>query len=496
MTYFSGLYNKIKLPKKRSNNSIGLRNAQIGAVYSIGKHYCLFEKEAALVVMPTGSGKTAVLALTPFLLESKRVLVLSSSRLVRGQITEELKTLDILKRLGVFNESINLPKCKEIFKQIDSIDEWNKLKEYDFIIGIPKSLTAGFKQDIYPPDNLFDLILVDESHHLPAATWTEITNQFPNSKKVFFTATPFRRDKKEIKGKLIYSYPLSKAYEDKIFGEVGYYAINANDIDKAEKDLLIAKKAEAIFNEDRTAGFEHFLMVRTKHKKHANELNKLYNSNTNLNLKVVHSEHSYSHIKATIAKLKNKELDGIICVNMLAEGFDFPSLKIAAIHEHHKSLAVTLQFIGRFARTNAPNLGPAKFIAAESDIILGQKHLMYQDGAIWSNIIVNLSENAISDIQENQEFIGRFIDKTEDEIHDKMGISLSVLKPFSHIKIFRTRDFDIEGKIDIGNQKIIFHQIDEANSTSVFITVNANKPKWIEIDDIKDISYLFIHFVL
>ena len=48
---------------------------------------------------------------------------------------------------------------------------------------------------------------------------------------------------------------------------------------------------------------------------------------------------------------------------MLGEGFDFPNLKIAAIHSPHKSLVSTLQFIGRFARTNAENIGTAKFIA-------------------------------------------------------------------------------------------------------------------------------------
>lgn len=50
-----------------------------------------------------------------------------------------------------------------------------------------------------------------------------------------------------------------------------------------------------------------------------------------------------------IDTLREKELDGIICVDMLGEGFDFPNLKIAAIHDPHKSLANTLQFIGRFA---------------------------------------------------------------------------------------------------------------------------------------------------
>jgi superfamily II DNA or RNA helicase len=489
MSYFLNLYDQIKLTKQKQPNTNGLRNAQIGAIHAIGRHFSLFEKEAALVVMPTGSGKTAVLALTPFLIEAKRVLILSSSRLVRGQITEDVKTLRTLKKVGVFSDDIDLPNCYEVDSGIYSIDEWNELKNYNFVIGIPKSLTPGFENNVFPPDDLFDLILVDESHHLPAKTWTEITDQFPKSKKVFFTATPFRRDKKEIKGKLIFSYPLSKAFEDGIFGAIGYHAVDAKDLERSAKDELIAKKAEEIFNEDRTAGYDHFLMVRTKHKNHADELKEIYDSKTNLKLKVVHSDHSYSHIKSVISKLRNKQLDGIICVNMLSEGFDFPSLKIAAIHDHHKSLAVTLQFIGRFARTNGPNLGDAKFIAAETDINLGKNQLIYQNGAVWSDIITNLSEDISTEIEENQEFTERFTDKIEEEIPDKKNISLSALKPFSHIKIFKTQSFNINGIISIGEQKIIFHQIDEEDNTSIFITENSSKPKWIDDDEIKDVSY-------
>jgi len=489
MSYFSKKYIEIKLPKKKGNGAIGLRNAQIGAIHAIGQHFSLYETEPSLVVMPTGSGKTAVLTLCPFLLEAERVLILSSSKLVRGQIVDDLKELKTLIKIGVFKKSIKLPKCKELNKHISSISDWKELEKYDYVVGIPKSITAGFSEKLTPRKDLFDLIIVDECHHLPASTWTTIIEYFSNSKKVYFTATPFRRDDKEIKGKLIYSYPLSKAYKDKIFGSVGYYSIKVGEKTKIEKDILIAKKTENVFRKDREQGLDHFIMVRTKHKNHANDLKKIYEQNTNLNLKVIHSDHTYSHIKKTIQSLRRKELDGIICVNMLAEGFDFPSLKIAAIHEHHKSLAVTLQFIGRFARTNAPNLGSAKFIAAESDIVLGQQHLMYQDGAIWSDIIINLSENAIEELKEVQEFNENFNDLLETKNPDKLNISLGVLKPYSHIKIFRTNEFDINGVIDIGNQKIIFHQTDEVNNTVIFITEEAIKPKWIAVDDIKNTHY-------
>jgi len=507
MTYFEEQYLKIKFPKVSEEGEIGFRKAQLGAIHSIARHFSLYDTEPALVVMPTGSGKTAVLALSPYLLNVKRVLILSSSKLVRGQITEEIKNLKTLIKINAFPDDIPLPSIKEIESELSTIENWNELKDYNFTIGIPKSLTSSFKQGVFPPTDLYDLILIDESHHLPAKSWTALSDHFVNSKKIYFTATPFRRDKKEIKGKLIFSYPLSKAYEDKIFGKVGYIPIKTEGLEKSEKDLLIAKKAEEVFKKDRQDGFEHFLMVRTKHKKHANDLKKLYDDNTDLNLRLIHSDHTYSYIKSSIKKLSDKELDGIICVNMLAEGFDFPSLKIGAIHEHHKSLAVTLQFIGRFARTNAPNLGPAKFIAAENDIVLGRKHLIYQDGAIWSDLIVNLSEEAIQEIEDNQEFVKQFVDKVEDKSIDKVDLSLSVLKPYAHIKIFRIGDIDINSELDIANQRIIFNQVDPENNVSVFITVDENKPKWIIGDELKDQKYflyiiyyskandlLFIHF--
>ena len=59
-----------------------------------------------------------------------------------------------------------------------------------------------------------------------------------------------------------------------------------------------------------------------------------------------------------VEAIKNGRHKVIVCVDMFGEGFDLPALKIAALHTVHKSLGVTLQFIGRFART-AAGVGPA-----------------------------------------------------------------------------------------------------------------------------------------
>src|SRR5689334_4524551 len=98
MSYFSDNYPNLTYPKRREQES-GFHNAQIGAVHAVGAHFTIYEDEPALVTMPTGSGKTAVLSAVPFLLSATRVLVISSSVPVRGQITDEFVNLSTLKEI-------------------------------------------------------------------------------------------------------------------------------------------------------------------------------------------------------------------------------------------------------------------------------------------------------------------------------------------------------------------------------------------------------------
>lgn len=88
MSYFSELYTAVNYPFS-SDISLGLRNAQIGAIHAIASHATLNSLDAAVIVMPTGSGKTTVLMMTPYVLRKERVLIVTPSAMVRGQIAEE-----------------------------------------------------------------------------------------------------------------------------------------------------------------------------------------------------------------------------------------------------------------------------------------------------------------------------------------------------------------------------------------------------------------------
>ena len=99
-SYFSKNYNKLKYPKA-DEEAGGLRNAQLGAIHSISSFFTLNKTKAAVVVMPTGSGKTAVLMMTPYVLEANKVLVITPSKLVRSQVSGEYSTLKKIGRAHV-----------------------------------------------------------------------------------------------------------------------------------------------------------------------------------------------------------------------------------------------------------------------------------------------------------------------------------------------------------------------------------------------------------
>jgi superfamily II DNA or RNA helicase len=477
MNYFEKHYDSVRYPIAL-NGREGLRLAQRGAIHAVATHFSL-RTEPAIVVLPTGSGKTAVSMLTAFIERAKRVLVVTPSRLVRNQIAEEYKTLKVLKLNKALDINVPAPRVKEVESRIATEGMWRELESFDVVVGTPDSISPAFEGISQPPEDLFDLLLVDEAHHSTAATWNALLLSFPKAKRVLFTATPFRHDRGEIVGKVVYDYPINKAYEDKIFGKVEYIAVDAKG---GNSDVAIAQRAEQIFKEDRAAGRDHFLMVRTGTKTRANELKKLYEQHTKLNLQLIHSGLSYGTVKAAIRKLQNKELDGVICVNMLGEGFDFPQLKIAAVHTPHKSLAVTLQFIGRFARTNADNIGSAKFIAVESEV-RGELEKLYQEGAVWQEIITSLARGRIEEEIKTRESIESFAPATDVKL-ETADVSLHALRPYNHVRVYEVDpETDTQRPIELsGSYSLVYRRPSPGQAFVTFITQEKTSPRWTHLD--------------
>ena len=194
--------------------------------------------------------------------------------------------------------------------------------------------------------DLTSTLVVDEAHHIAARRWSSFRDYFSTRHVLQFTATPFRHDGKLIDGNVIFSYPLHRPQEDEYFKSIKFDPVC--EIDEKEADRAIAIKASTKLTEDFNSRLDHILMVRCKSIERA-ELCPSYRPI------LVHSSNpaSAQHVQALFSRASRI----VVCVEMLGEGFDLPQIKIAAVHDTHKSLAVLLQFIGRFTRTAGGNIG-------------------------------------------------------------------------------------------------------------------------------------------
>ncbi len=475
-TYFSDNYDQVRYPKAIGNVKLGLRKSQLGALNAIGAHFSLHQRPA-VTVLPTGAGKTAVLMLTPYILESNRVLVITPSRFVREQIKLDYSFLKTLKKAKVLPDELVSPSVFENNKMLLTTAAWEELRQYDVVISTPNSASPAQRDIPKPPNDLFDLILIDEAHHSPAPTWNAVIEAFPNAKVVLFTATPFRRDGKEIKGKYIYTYPIQRAFEDGIYGEMKYIPVQERAGE--ETDVTLARETFRVFQEDVAAGYEHVVMVRSSTRKQADVLLEIYQQHTKLRLEVVHSNKSQKAVEKVITRLRNGELDGVICVNMLGEGFDLPKLKIAALHAPHRSLSVTLQFLGRFARVNGARLGEAKLLAIKSEIE-GDLEGVFQENDAWSRMVRTVGQERIG----REVFIREFLD--EFEVNSSIGdestlddLSLYSFNLFNHVKIYQ-----VHGTVNLRTTPELTGFItervwvNEPQSTVAFIAREEVIPKW------------------
>ncbi|MBK1856035.1 DEAD/DEAH box helicase family protein [Verrucomicrobiaceae bacterium 5K15] len=366
-----------------------LRPAQLGAVHSLLAHWSL-STEPATVVLPTGTGKTETMLVTTLVDQAARTLVIVPTKDLKDQIAEKFMSWGMLRRLGVIPSDAPNPKVLVLSKTITDASHLDHINSADVVVATPALLARAPQTIKSKLRKAFSHVYFDEAHHVVAVEWDGIKSLFSKSKIVQFTATPYRNDRKPIEGNLIYNYPLSLALADKCFSPISLVAVDERHPRK--KDQAIADAAMARLNEDRANGLtRHRMMVRAETQTKADALYKKYQEwFPKERIALVHS--GIKGRRAIVEQIKEGEFDLVVCVDMLKEGFDYPDFKIAAVHGVHKSLAVLLQFIGRFTRTQK-GLGDASFVVnyAAEKISLELEDL-FQEGSGWEHVIKEIAD--------------------------------------------------------------------------------------------------------
>lgn len=174
-------------------------------------------------------------------------------------------------------------------------------------------------------------------------------------------------------------------------------------------------------------------MARTGTTSAAQKLHEIYkNEAPDLRIVQLHTKVPAKERKVDAGRLKRGEVDVVVCVDMLGEGFDLPELKIAAFHAIRQSLAITLQLAGRFTRSRS-DLGSATFIADISDNnVRDELKRLYTQDPDWNALLPQLSEEAIGEQASIKELVASFSTFTPD-------ISLEEVRPATSAVVYKTQ---------------------------------------------------------
>ena len=455
----------------------GFRPGQLGALHSVVAHFSVHD-DPAIICLPTGYGKTAVIMALPFLLGAQRVLIVEPSDALRRQTSGHFKTLSTLRKLHVVPDGMPDPAVHGQKGCPASPEEWQKLAVLDVVVSTPQSTSPALAPGA--PQDLFDLIIFDEAHHAPADTWSAYLDHFGGGTRyVFLTATPFRRDKKAIPGKLAYWYPVSKASREKAFGKVRFAPARVvNDLNEEEIDRSVAHTAAQQLVADRAAGFDHRLFVRAASIKSARTLIPLY-ADEGLKVEAIDSYVSKRKQDEYEAKLLNGELDGVICVDMFGEGYDFPKLKVAALHAPHRSLVPTLQFIGRFARTNDDSTGDATLVAPVGRLREATLKL-FQEGVDIGELIDAAAREQLAESEADRQILDVLKTKRQAE-SDYDAVSPLSLELYAHTRIFECAeppDFTCFGSTIARHLKLAKQWMSDDGLMALLLTVDHAPPNF------------------
>ena len=183
----------------------------------------------ALVVLPTGCGKTGVAVLAAYALNASRVLVITPSVKISKQIHEAFCGS---QTRGCFLEERGICEPADVLLVVprgECITDSTKIRQHYFdhfmVVNAHKigGLSSVKIEDI--PSDGYDLVIVDEAHHYPAPTWKTLVDHFDQSRRIFITATPEYKGKPILPHAPCFTLPREVAIRSGIIRNIEFYEV-------------------------------------------------------------------------------------------------------------------------------------------------------------------------------------------------------------------------------------------------------------------------------
>lgn len=343
------------------------------------------------IVLPVGCGKSGTITLAPFAFRSSRTLVVAPGVPIAGQLAADFNP----SNANMFYQKCRVlagapyPEPVEIRGTTTNRADMN---EAHVVITNIQQLQGEANRWLQTlSTDYFDLILFDEGHHSVAESWIILKARFPNARIVNFSATPLRADGQIMAGRVIYSYPIFRAIQEGYVKRLKAVQLNPrtlryvrrNNTEEIEVSLAEVRRLGETDADFRRSIVTSTETLNTIVDASIRELDRLRTETDETRLKIIASALNFEHCRQIVEaytargrragyvhsredsavnqrvmqQLENHQLDVIVQVRKLGEGFDHPFLAVAAVFSIFSNLSPFVQFVGRIMRVivqNAP----------------------------------------------------------------------------------------------------------------------------------------------
>ena len=332
-------------------------------VMRIEKAFRLYR--SVMAQMPTGTGKTVVLAsvVESFLGEHplKSVWIVAHRRELVSQIQETIERV-FSNRLaekedGSSDNLIEKPLDSSLFTLRSSLIKAMSIqwlaRHYDEIGEEP------------------GMIVIDEAHHALAKTYKEMWERFPKAKFLGLTATPCRLNGKgftDLFDVLVQSWSVPEFISKGRLATYDFVSIKSNgvtqrlidslqkrgadgDYQNKEMDMLLNKRPsiERLYRSFEEYGKDRKGIVYAINISHAKKIVELYQEH-GIKAVAIDSKTPAAERQADIEAFKKGDIQVLVNVDIFSEGFDCPDVEFVQLARPTLSLAKYLQMVGRGLR--------------------------------------------------------------------------------------------------------------------------------------------------
>lgn len=305
-------------------------------------------KDKALLISATGTGKTFLSAFDVKRFKPKRLLFVVHRRNIAEAALRSFKYLISNVSMGIFSGNTKETDSDFIFSTVQTIHK----KEY----------REMFERDA------FDYIIIDEVHRAGAQSYQDIVDYFKPKFLLGMSATPERSDDFDIyemfDHNIAYEIRLIQAMEYNLLCPFHYYGITDMTIDGIEiddksefniltselrVDYIIEKINEYGYSGDRIHG-----LIFCSRKDECEKLSQLFNMRGYKTIALTGDSSEEMRQKAIDSLESNDEnsLDYIFTVDIFNEGIDIPKVNQVVMLRPTESAIVFVQQLGRGLRKN------------------------------------------------------------------------------------------------------------------------------------------------